>query len=59
MGLSGGLGYDPEHNKRIEDVYQDISKAVRKGWHETWWGQMAISLISGVAGGLIVHYLGG
>lgn len=52
MGLSGGLGYDPEHNKRIEE-------AVRKGWNETWWGQMAISLISGVAGGLIVHYLGG
>lgn len=47
-------GYDPKHNQRVEDLLKEMQK---KHWNETWWGQLLIALVSGVAGGLIVAWL--
>lgn len=46
--------FDPKHNAAVEALLTRLSTPA---WHQTWWGQMAIAVISGVAGGLIVALL--
>lgn len=55
MGVvSGGPGYDPEHQRTLEELLIEIRKRVTPGWHQTWWGVTAIALATGTLGGLVV-----